>query len=138
MDPHYWDGVDVHFQAKGGDHHAMTMACDLILSTWAGPHARSGSSTEDRVGYTFERIKLVTCPKCREWMESNLKRCDRCGDLCCYGTCSDCLDVCVCGTLLLGSGPEHMDPGKWQRFENHTTKCPGRQLAPKKPVQPKT
>jgi hypothetical protein len=94
-----WDGVDIHFQHGGGDQQAMNTACNIILSTWDGPNRRVGNRTEDRVGYTFENIELVTCPKCKEWMTKNLNHCTKCGDLCCYSVCKNCLEFCVCGAL---------------------------------------
>ncbi len=119
----YWDGVHVHYVVEG-DRIAMDMACGLSLSTYVKP-GRSGSTTEERVGYTFDNIPLVTCPVCRPWMEDNLMRCKHCGDLCTYGTCDDCLDRCVCGALLLGTG-------RFQKLEKHTPSCPGRELAPRR------
>ena len=92
-DPFQWDGEHVHLQWNGGSQHEMNTACGVVLSTWAGPNAR-GNSTEEKVGYTFEHLQLVDCPKCRVWMDENLPRCTTCGKPTIYKvtrTCGECV-----------------------------------------------
>ncbi len=123
-DPYEWDGKEVHFCLRAGQSaQDADMACGLRLSTWAGANARSNDSTEDRVGYTFEKCRKVTCASCRVWMEANLKKCDGCGVVCCYGTCAACLPYCICGAVL-------WDRADMRKHERHANDCPGRILMP--------
>lgn len=87
----YWDGKHIHFctysEQSAQD---VSVSCGIRLSTWMAPGKKSAKGPED-LGYSFDTLP-VNCPKCIEWMKSNLGRCKTCSAIAQYNFCSDCVE----------------------------------------------
>jgi hypothetical protein len=89
-DPTDWDRKHVHYCIEAyQSSQDVGIACGIRLSTWAArdlPWKQSGNRygtaphPEKDLGYSFE-LAPVSCPKCMEWMDKQLKKCADCGKM---------------------------------------------------------
>jgi hypothetical protein len=98
-DSNYWDRKHIHYCVESYQSCSdITTACNIQLSTWAGPNLpwkQSGNQygtvpdMEKDLGYSFNPPQ-VSCPECIAWMKEKLGKCNDCGIVAVYSYCRDC------------------------------------------------